>query len=242
MMKKFWAEFVGTFALVFVACGVAALTRGNLVATALAFGLVLIAMAYSVGRISGCHINPAVSLAMLIRKKMSMKEFWLYIVAQTLGGFMGAILLFGICRMAYGEDMFVERIGDASNYAVFYNGDLTAGKVIGALLVEMVLTCVFVYVILSVTDEKAGNGKIAGIIIGLTLTVVHLVGITLTGTSVNPTRSFSTAVGSAIFGGGLEALRQVWMFILAPLVGGVLAAILYGCLHSNKQPTLGATE
>lgn len=244
MMKKFWAECIGTFVLVFIACGVAALTGGNVVATALAFGLVLVAMAYSVGRISGCHINPAVSLAMLLRKKMTMREFFLYVMAQMLGAFLGAVLLFGICKMAFGDGNLYNYIGDASNYAVFYGrtGELTAGNVIGALLAEMTLTIVFVYTVLSVTDEKAGNGKIAGIVIGLALTLVHLVGIGLTGTSVNPARSLATAIATAIYGGGTEALAQVWMFIVAPLVGGAEAAMLYGFLHNNKEPKLGPTD
>ena len=231
MFKKVTAEFIGTFVLVFVACGVAALTGGELVSTALAFGLVIVAMAYSIGRISGCHINPAVSLGCLIAKRMSVKDFLFYVLAQFLGAVVGGIAFFGIAKMAN-----LTLLGDASNYVINNAGEgLTAGTVIGSLLVEIILTCIFVYVILNVTAENSGAGKKAGLIIGLTLTLVHLVGIPLTGTSVNPARSFGTAVAAAIFNGSTEALAQVWLFILAPLAGGALAALLYKALHKEDQ-------
>jgi len=231
LIKKALAEFIGTFTLVFVACGVAGATGGNLVATSLAFGLTIVAMAYSIGRVSGCHINPAVSLGCLITKRMSVKDFLVYIAAQILGGFVGAVLVFGIFKMAN-----VNPIGDACNYAVGFgiNG-LTAGGIIGALITEIVLTCIFVYVILNVTDEKAGHGNIAGIVIGLTLTLVHLIGINLTGTSVNPARSIATAISAAIYNGTLDALAQVWMFIVAPLIGAVAAALIYKVLNTEKE-------
>ena len=230
LLKKALAEFIGTFTLVFVACGVAGATGGSLVATSLAFGLTIVAMAYSVGRVSGCHINPAVSLGCLITKRMSAKEFCVYVISQILGGFVGAVLVFGIFKMAK-----VNPLGDACNYAVGFglNG-LTAGGVIGALITEIVLTCIFVYAILNVTDEKAGTGKIAGIVIGLTLTLVHLIGINLTGTSVNPARSIATAISAAIYNGTTDALAQVWMFIVAPMAGAALAAVLYKVLNTEK--------
>ena len=231
MFKKVTAEFIGTFVLVFVACGVAALTGGELVSTALAFGLVIVAMAYSIGRISGCHINPAVSLGCLIAKRMSVKEFLFYVLAQFLGAVVGGIAFFGIAKMAN-----LTLFGDASNYVINNAVEgLTAGTIIGSLLVEIILTCIFVYVILNVTAENSGAGKKAGLIIGLTLTLVHLVGIHLTGTSVNPARSFGTAVAAAIFNESTEALAQVWLFILAPLAGGALAALLYKALHKEDQ-------
>lgn len=229
LFKKACAEFIGTFVLVFAACGVAALTHGDLVATSLAFGLVIVAMAYSVGRISGCHINPAVSLGCLVTKRMSVKEFFVYILAQILGGFVGAVLIFGIFKMA-GYDW----VGNACNYAVGYVDTLTVGGVFAALLTEIVLTCVFVYTILNVTDEKAGTGKFAGIVIGLTLTLVHLVGINLTGTSVNPARSIATAFADLIYNGNTAALAQVWMFIVAPLAGALLAGLLFKLFHTEK--------
>ncbi len=231
LFKKACAECIGTFVLVFVACGVAAATGGNLVATSLAFGLVIVAMAYSVGRISGCHINPAVSLGCLLTKRMTVKEFFIYILAQVLGGFVGAVAVFGMFRMA-GVNLF----GNACNYATGYaiNG-LTAGGVISALLVEIILTAIFVYTILNVTDEKAGHGNIAGIVIGLTLTLVHLIGINITGTSVNPARSIATAFADLIYNGSTAALAQVWIFIVAPLLGAVVAAVVYKYLNTEKQ-------
>ena len=228
LLKKALAEFIGTFVLVFVACGVAALTGGSLVATSLAFGLTIVAMAYSVGRVSGCHINPAVSLGCLLTKRMTVKDFCVYVIAQILGGFVGGVLLFGICKMGG-----VHLLGNACNGVV--GGTVDFGGVVGTLLTEIVLTCIFVYAILNVTDEKAGTGKIAGIVIGLTLTLVHLVGIGLTGTSVNPARSIATAFADLIYNGSTIALAQVWMFIVAPLIGAVVAAILYKALNTEKK-------
>lgn len=231
MFKKALAEFIGTFTLVFVACGVAGATGGNLVATSLAFGLTIVAMAYSVGRVSGCHINPAVSLGCLLTKRMSAKDFCVYVISQILGGFLGALLVFGIFKMAD-----VKPLGDACNYAVGFGANgLTTGGVIGALIAEIVLTGIFVYAILNVTDEKAGNGKIAGIVIGLTLTLVHLIGINLTGTSVNPARSIATAFSALIYNGTTDALAQVWMFIVAPLIGAVVAAVTYKAINTEKE-------
>lgn len=236
MLKKFIAECIGTFVLVFFACGVAALT-GDLVATALAFGLVIVAMAFSIGRISGCHINPAVSLACLITKRMTLKEFLVYVCAQIVGAVVGGILLFGILSIAHYDLKAtadtIKTIGNASNATL--NGKQNAAGIISSILVEIILTFVFVYVILNVTDEKSGTAKIAGIVIGLTLTLVHLLGISLTGTSVNPARSIGTAVGSVIFGGNKEALKQVWIFIVAPLAGGALASVVFNVLHTDEN-------
>jgi aquaporin Z len=236
LFKKGIAECIGTFVLVFAACGVAAITNGNLVATAMAFGLVIVAMAYSIGRISGCHINPAVSIAMLIAKKMTFVEFLVYVCAQIIGGLLGALLIFGIAKMA---DQTL--LGNACNYFVnSVQGTkyvIDAGKIIASILVEVVLTFIFVLVILNVTDKKAeesGVAKFAGIIIGLTLTLVHLIGILLTGTSVNPARSIGTAVANLVYGSGeAKALAHVWMFIVGPLAGGALAAVCYNVLFAK---------
>ena len=225
--KKLLAECIGTFVLVFAACGVAALTGGSLVATAMTFGLVIVAMAYSIGRVSGCHINPAVSLGCAIAGRMSWIEFLGYVCAQVVGGFLGGVAIFGIVKMAG-----INRIGDACNGVI--GGDVTAGAVIGSLLAEIILTCIFVYVILNVTDEKAGTSKKAGVVIGFTLTLVHLIGIPLTGTSVNPARSIATALNAWIFDGTTDALAQVWIFIVAPLAGAALAALLYAFLNKEK--------
>ena len=245
LLKKAIAECIGTFVLVFVACGVAAITAGDLVATSLAFGLVIVAMAYSIGRISGCHINPAVSIAMLITKKMTLVEFLVYVCAQVIGGLLGAVLIFGIAKMAD-----YNLAGNACNY--FVNsvqggfGDtkyvIDAGKIIASIIVEVVLTFIFVYVILNATSKKAAAPKLAGIIIGFTLVLVHLVGIGLTGTSVNPARSIATAFGDLFFNGKADALAQLWVFIVAPLAGGALAAVVYNLLHKKDDESAEASD
>ena len=231
LTKKAIAEAIGTFTLVFVACGVAALTGGDIVATSLAFGLTIVAMAYSVGRISGCHINPAVSLGCLLTKRMTVKEFVVYVISQVVGGIVGAMLVFGILKMVPTGVI----AGNACNTVLGYvHNGVTTGGVIAALITEIVLTCIFVYTILNVTDEKAGTGKIAGIVIGLTLTLVHLVGIKITGTSVNPARSIATAFAELVLEGQGYALGQVWIFIVAPLIGAAVAAVLYNVLNTEK--------
>ena len=156
LFKKSLAECIGTFTLVFAACGVAAATGGSLVATALAFGLTIVAMAYSIGRVSGCHINPAVSLGCLLTKRMGVKEFFVYIISQLIGGTLGALLIFGIFKRSY-----ITIGGNACNYVVGFseNEIVFTGAVISTLIVEAVLTCIFVYTILNVTDEKAGTDK-----------------------------------------------------------------------------------
>ncbi|MBR4761330.1 MAG: aquaporin [Clostridia bacterium] len=232
LSKKALAECIGTFVLVFTACGVAGATGGSLVATSLAFGLAIVAMAYSVGRVSGCHINPAVSLGCLLTKRMSFKEFLVYVISQIIGGTLGAVLIFGIFKRTY-----ITIYGTACNYAVGFieNETVFLGSVIGTLLTEIVLTCIFVYTILNVTDKKADTEKPAGLIIGLTLTLVHLVGIPLTGTSVNPARSIATAVSAYIYYGKTGGLCQLWMFIAAPLVGAAIAALFYKILNTEKE-------
>ena len=220
-MKKYFAEFIGTCVLVTVACGVAAacgcFAEGapiiGYVATALAFGLVIVAMAYSIGNVSGCHINPAVSLAMLLSGKMSLKDFIGYVVAQFAGAIAGA----GILAYVLGVDS-----GLGTN-ALF------EGDVLKSLIIECLLTFVFVIAILGVTS-KVENGNAAGLVIGGALTLVHLFGIALTGTSVNPARSF----GPALLVGG-DALACVWVFIVGPLVGAALAAIVYKLIDGKKK-------
>ena len=205
-MRKLVCEFVGTMMLVLLACGVAVATEVHYLGTALAFGLVIVAMAYSIGNVSGCHINPAVSLGMAMSGRMSWKEFFQYVIAQVLGAIAGAALL-GVILRSY-----------SSLGANSYSGSVTVWI---ALLVEIVLTFIFVLTILGVTDKRE-NGHATGIIIGLTLTLVHLFGIPFTGTSVNPARS----IGPALLQGG-TALSQLWVFIVAPLVGAALASLFY---------------
>lgn len=217
-MKKYLAEFIGTLVLVLFACGVAAVTgcvfpEAGYIATALAFGLVIVAMAYSIGNVSGCHINPAVSIAMLVSGKINGKDFLGYVIAQFAGAIAGAAILMYLL---------------GSNAALGQNG-LYDGDILKSLIVEIILTFVFVLSILGVT-AKAENGKVAGLVIGLSLTLVHLLGIPFTGTSVNPARSF----GPALLVGG-EALSSVWVFIAAPLVGGVLAALVYTALAGKNE-------
>ena len=216
--KKYIAECIGTFVLVFFACGTAAVTgcvfpEAGYIATALAFGLVIVAMAYSIGNISGCHINPAVSIAMLIRGDLSVKDFFGYIIAQCAGSCLGCVGL----MLALGKDC-----GYGANAIQNIAGTETAiTTTCGAFIIEIVLTFVFVLAILGVTS-KTENGSVAGLVIGLTLVLVHIIGIPFTGTSVTPARSLFPA----IFKGG-EALEQVWIFIVAPLCGGALAAFTY---------------
>ncbi len=219
-VKKYVAEFIGTFVLVLFACGTAAVVGCNgaspdaaYLLTALSFGLVIVAMAYSIGNISGCHINPAVSIAMLTSGKMTVKDFVGYVVAQILGAIAGAAVLMAL-------------IGVESGLGA--NG-LYQGDIAKSLIIEVILTFVFVLAILGVTS-KVENSSVAGLVIGLSLTLVHILGIHFTGTSVNPARS----LGPALFVGG-EALSSVWVFILAPLVGGVLAAIVYKFLASGEK-------
>ena len=217
-VKKYIAEFIGTFVLVLFACGTAAVVgcsaengTGYLL-TALAFGLVIVAMAYSIGNVSGCHINPAVSIAMLVSGKLGIKDFIGYVVAQFLGATAGA----GVLMAMVGKES-----GLGAN--ALYNDDIVL-----SLIIEVILTFVFVIAILGVTS-KTENSAVAGIVIGLTLTLVHILGISFTGTSVNPARSF----GPALLMGG-DALANVWVFIVAPLVGGVLAALVYKFLAGKE--------
>jgi len=221
-MKKYSAEFIGTFVLVFMGCGSAiflgAATDGGHLAVALAFGLSIVAMAYVIGGVSGCHINPAVSLAMLLDKRLSFPDFIGYVISQTAGAIAAAAVLtmfvsFGIQDMTGG-------LGT--------NGVANAGGIGGAFIIEVILTFIFVLTILGVTaNEKMA--AVAGIVIGLTLVFVHIVGIPLTGTSVNPARS----IGPALFAGG-AALTHLWVFILAPMLGSLLAVIAYKAVVKTK--------
>lgn len=231
-IRKYICECIGTAVLVLFGCGTAAIT-GNIVATALAFGLAIVAMAYVIGNISGCHVNPAVSLAMWINKKMNWKDFLFYVLAQVIGAFVGAGILYfvlwssGAVTQAGG----LEVVGLGTNG--FGENSTLLISMWGALVVELVLTFVFVYTILGVTsDEK--KSSVAGIVIGLTLTFVHLLGIYLTGTSVNPARSLAPAAVMA-FTGSLEALKQVWVFIVAPFCGAALAAVTFKFLNKEVK-------
>ncbi|MDD3277660.1 MAG: MIP family channel protein [Lachnospiraceae bacterium] len=229
-MKKYIAEFIGTFVLTLFGCGSAALTGGidgtlGILGIAMAFGLSIVAMAYAIGDISGCHINPAVSLAMLIAKRMDVKDFVCYVIAQCLGAIAAAGVLKFIVSSSSNLDIATSGLGQNGFGANSYVG-LSMG---GAIVVEIILTFVFVMTILGVT-AKAKTAQVAGIVIGLCLAFVHILGIALTGTSVNPARS----LGPALFVGG-EALSQVWVFIVAPLVGAAIAAVVYGAVCKTEE-------
>ena len=230
-MKKYIAEFIGTCVLVTLGCGTAMLvgcdaaSGSGYLLTALAFGLVIVGMAYCVGNISGCHINPAVSLGVLINGGMTGKDFCGYVIAQCLGALTGAGVLAAIFSLGGVTDMTG---GFGSNGLAGVNGSVAAG-----LLVEIVLTFIFVLTILGVTSKKAGHGSFGGLIIGLTLTLVHILGIGLTGTSVNPARSFGPAIVAAI-AGNADPIKALYIFIVGPLVGAALAAFTYKALESDK--------
>jgi aquaporin Z len=214
-MKKYVAEAIGTFVLTFLGCG-AAVSLGcaedntaAVVGTAIAFGLAVVAMAYTIGGVSGCHINPAITLACFIDKRISAKDCCGYICGQVVGGIIAGACLAAIycCTSGLGAN----GIGAGCH-----------GSVTTALVVEAILTALFVLVVLGSTDSKVGAGNFAGLAIGLSLILIHLVGIHFTGTSVNPARS----IGPALFAGG-EALANVWVFIVGPFIGSVIAVILW---------------
>ncbi len=231
-IKKYVAEFIGTMVLVILGCGTAmlvgcdAVNGGGYILTALAFGLVIVGMAYCVGNISGCHINPAVSLGVLMSGGMNVKDFVGYVVSQCLGALAGSGVLAAIFTLGNVADMTG---GYGSNGLGGVNGSAVAG-----LLVEIVLTFIFVMTILGVTSKKANHGSFAGVVIGFTLTLVHILGIGLTGTSVNPARSIGPAIIAAI-NGNTDAISCVWVFIVGPLVGAALAAVVYKFLETEKK-------
>jgi len=229
-MKKYVAEFIGTCVLTLFGCGAAAITGGiegvlGILGIAFAFGLAVVAMAFAIGDISGCHINPAVSFGVFLAGGMSLTDFLGYIAAQFLGGVAGAGLLYIVEITTEALDVSSDGLG-ANGFGEFSYTGVNLG---GALLTEVILTFVFVLVVLAVVS-KAENGLIGGLIIGLTLTFVHIFGIPLTGTSVNPARS----LGPAIFS-GLAHLIQVWVFIVGPMVGAALAALVFRILYSGSE-------
>ncbi len=216
-MKKYVAEALGTFVLTFLGCASAMFIGcgepAGVVGVAIAFGLTVVAMAYTIGGVSGCHINPAITFAVALSGRMSWKDACGYWVGQIIGGIIAGALLMLVAGVVAAPDL---------TGALGSNGVANAGGVGGAFLVEVIATFIFVLVVLGSTDGKIGAGNFAGLAIGLTLILVHLVCINLTGTSVNPARS----IGPAIFAGG-QALKDVWVFICAPLVGGALSAVCW---------------
>ena len=225
LLKKCIAECLGTFVLVLFGCGTACVLNCTASVpneayfmTALAFGLVIVAMAYSIGNISGCHINPAVSIAMLVSKKMTPKEFCAYVASQFIGAIVG-----GATLLAF----FGSESGLGTN--ALYDNNIWS-----SMLIEVILTFVFVIAILGVTSKKAGHGSFGGLVIGLTLTLVHILGIGLTGTSVNPARSFGPAL-VALMQGNAAPMGVLWVFIVGPFAGAIVAALVYKFLEGKKE-------
>ncbi len=217
MKKEYLAEMIGTMVLVLMGCGTAVslncgVDTASVVGTAVAFGLAVVAMAYTIGGISGCHINPAITLGCLISKRISPKDAGMYMVFQVIGAFIGSGLL----------ALLVSQVGAAGTQT---GANSCANGPVAACIVETILTFVFVLVVLGTTDSKKGAGNFAGLAIGLSLILVHLVGIHYTGTSVNPARS----IAPAVFEGG-KALSQLWAFIVGPFAGAALAAVVWNCI------------
>lgn len=232
-MKKLLAELIGTFALVLFGCGAAVVsgisTTGpsgiGLLGISFAFGLAVVAMAYAIGGITGCHINPAITIAMLVAGKIKTGEAINYIIGQFIGATLGAGVLYIILKGAPGFEMGEWALGSNG----WGEGYLGGYNMTSAFVAEAVLTFLFLFVIFA-TTSKWGNGNMAGLAIGLTLVLIHLVAIPITGTSVNPARSF----GPAIFAQG-KALTQLWLFIAAPVAGAVAAAIVWKGLFETKE-------
>ena len=221
--KKYFAEMIGTMVLVLFGCGVAVYTGASVVATALAFGLSLVAMSFVIGEVSGCHLNPAVSLALFINKRLTFKDMIGYMLAQFIGATcLELMLLFGRDQ-GYGANVIQPAVT-----AVYSNG---AAIWVG-VVAEIIMTFVFVISLLGVTAKTENKGFI-GIVVGLTLTLVHLLGIGVTGTSVNPARSLFPA----FFAGG-AALRQSWIFVVGPFVGAILAALCFKVLDNTPKHEL----
>jgi aquaporin Z len=237
-MKKYLAEFIGTFSLVLFGCGAAVVagktipitvadapTGIGLLGISLAFGFAVVVMAYAIGPISGCHINPAITIAMLVVKKISFKDAAGYIVAQLAGATVAALALLEIQKGAPGFSMGEYALG-SNGWGPGYLGGYTTTA---AFITETILTGLFLFVIFA-TTSKLGNSNMAGLAIGLTLVLIHLVAIPITGTSVNPARSF----GPAVFAGG-KAFGQLWLFIVAPILGAVISALIWRAIFEPKE-------
>lgn len=226
-MKKYITEMIGTMVLVLMGCG-SAVFAGSMAGTvgagvgtigvALAFGLSVVAMAYAIGGVSGCHINPAITLGVFLSGRMSGKDAGMYMVFQTIGAIIGSAVLYALVST-----------GAHGGPTATGSNSFGEGMMLQAFIAEAVFTFIFVLVVLGSTDEKKGAGNLAGLAIGLTLVLVHIVCIPITGTSVNPAHS----IGPALFQGG-EALSQLWLFIVAPFVGAFLSSIVWRIIASDK--------
>ncbi len=217
-MKKYWAEFIGTFALVLIGCGSAVIAGKYIgfLGISFAFGLTVLAMVYAIGNISGCHINPAISVAMLVAGRINWKDTIFYVIFQCLGAVLAGAILWWIASGMPDYSLTVNGLGQ-NGYDAYSPGKFS---MMSGFIAEVVLTALFLFVIFGSLSKHASVG-FAGLAIGLTLVLIHLVCIPITGTSVNPARS----LGPAVFVGG-AALAQLWMFWVAPLIGGILAAVI----------------
>jgi aquaporin Z len=222
--SKYIAELLGTMVLVLMGCGSAVIagadgtTGVGLLGISFAFGLSVVSMAYAIGPISGCHINPAISVAMTVAGKLSVKDLAGYVVSQIIGAIIGAGILYVIVSNHPGFEMKPWALG-SNGFGTGYLGEYT---LLAAFVAETVFTFIFLLVIFGSTSGQNTNGGFAGLAIGLSLVLIHIVGIKVTGVSVNPARS----IGPALFAGG-EALAQLWLFVVAPIVGGILAAVVW---------------
>lgn len=225
-MKKYVAEMIGTMVLVLLGCGSAVFNGGvgstaQVLTVAFAFGLSVVAMAYAIGGVSGCHINPAITLGCLLTGRIGGKDAGMYILFQVIGAIIGSSIIY---LLISGYNV------DASGTFTGANGYAETTSTMTAFLAEAIFTFIFVLVVLGVTDPKKGNSSLAGLAIGLSLVLIHIVCIPITGTSVNPARS----IGPALFEGG-NALSQLWLFIVAPFVGAVFSAIVWRAVGAEKK-------
>jgi len=227
--KKYLAEAVGTMVLVLMGCGSAIFNAGGagtvawVLTVAFAFGLSVVAMAYTIGGISGCHINPAITLGCLLTGRINGKDAGMYMIFQVIGAIVGSAILYALVQVYH-------PVGATLTGSNGF-GD---GQLIQALIAEIVFTCVFVLVVLGATDSKKGAGAFAGLAIGLTLILVHIVCIPITGTSVNPARSVGPAIFDAVYGSGV-ALSQLWLFIVAPFIGAALSAVIWKSIGTSEK-------
>ncbi len=233
-MKKYWAELIGTFALVLVGCGSVVLAGKfiGFVGVSFAFGLTVLAMVYAIGGISGCHINPAITLAMLVAGKIKWKDAVLYIIFQCVGAIAAAGVVWAIASGR--PDYALATNGLAQNG---YGAQSPTGfSLVSCLIAELVMSALFIFVVFGATSKGAFKG-FAGLAIGFTLVLIHLIGIPITGTSVNPARS----LGPAVFAGG-AALSQLWLFWVAPIIGGIVAAVIWKYVFEKEETSFSISE
>ncbi|MCL1822418.1 MAG: MIP family channel protein [Prolixibacteraceae bacterium] len=229
-MKKYVAEMIGTMVLVLMGCGSAIFNNGvgtpaQVLTVAVAFGLAVVAMAYTIGNISGCHINPAITLGCLVSGRINGKDAAMYMIFQVIGALIGSTILFLLIKLAAPSFQSATLTGA--------NGIQPGHSFVSAFVAEVIFTFVFVFVVLGTTDSKKGAGHPAGLAIGFSLILVHIVCIPITGTSVNPARSIGPAVFEAV-NGSMVALQNLWIFIVAPFIGAFLSAFVWKSIAGNE--------